>query len=60
MLYCPKYDAERGELILNLKSWALIYVIFYKEVQGGRVILTYICFNIFGEQTWSIKYTFMS
>lgn len=20
MLYCPKYDAERGELILNLKS----------------------------------------
>ena len=50
MLYCQKYDAERRELILNLKEIKLNYDLrdLYKQVLRRNVIL--FCFSILGEQ----------
>lgn len=53
MFYCPKYDAERRELILNLKKnkvkfW-FSYLIFYKEA----LEILKLCLEFVSLDSWS-------
>lgn len=45
-IYCPEYDAEGGDLMLNLKEIKLGF-----DLQAVWQVINF-CFNIFEERIW--------